>query len=368
MRNLIIHILLLVIPFVTTNVAVAQNSASAESKRVVVIDPGHGGPRPGKVHRDLVEKDYVLAVSKEVRKQLNSRMPELDVYLTRSCDSAYHESQNKDNRLRAEFTNSKAADLYVGIHANALKDASHRGCEVWVLTLNENLMKQNKLVGAIYADEGDFIDPDDIDRTSQGFIMALSRQLENEPFSRFAAEECCKQMSSYGLVNLGVKAGTVYTVLYYSECPGVIVEMGYLTNSSDYSYLLSKGAKQEMATAISDAIVTYFKTLYGGDSAESGEDADVAETKPAESGESERVDEGYTIQLISSAKRVNVDDSQFKGYKGRVKEIMGSGSYKYKYCYGSYATSADAQKDLKEARKSFKDAFVVKYRDGAIVK
>jgi N-acetylmuramoyl-L-alanine amidase len=65
---------------------------------------------------------------------------------------------------------------------------------------------------------------------------------------------------------------------------------------------------------------------------------------------------------------VNVDDSQFKGYKGRVKEIMGSGSYKYKYCYGSYATSADAQKDLKEARKSFKDAFVVKYRDGAIVK
>jgi hypothetical protein len=151
--------------------------------------------------------------------------------------------------------------LYVGIHANALKDASHKGCEVWVLTLNENLMKQNKLVGAIYADEGDFIDPDDIDRTSQGFIMALSRQLENEPFSRFAAEECCKQMSSYGLVNLGVKAGTVYTVLYYSECPGAIVELGYLTNDKDYAYLTSKNAKKEMATAVCNAIVTYFKIL-----------------------------------------------------------------------------------------------------------
>ena len=368
MRNLIIQILIFVVSVFATEVIAAEYSASTEPKRVVVIDPGHGGPRPGKVHRDIVESKYVLEVSKEVRKQLNRKMPDLDVYLTRSCDSAYHESQSTDNKLRAEFTNNKGADLYVGIHCNALGDTKVKGCEVWVLTLNEKLMNQNRLVGSRYADDGDFINPEDIDRNSQGFMMALSRQLENEPYSRFFASECCENMAKYGLVNKGVKAGTVYTVLYYSECPAVIVEMGYLTNSSDYSYLISKGAKQEMATAISDAIVTYFKTLYGGDSADSGEDANVAETKPAESGESERVDEGYTIQLISSAKRVNVDDSQFKGYKGRVKEIMGSGSYKYKYCYGSYATSADAQKDLKEARKSFKDAFVVKYRDGAIVK
>jgi N-acetylmuramoyl-L-alanine amidase len=342
--------------------------AQTTSKRVVVLDAGHGNPRPGKVQNKVREVDYVLDVTKLVREQLNARAENLDVYLTRSCDSSYHATQSVDNRMRAEFANKRGADLYVGIHANAHQKPTVNGCEVWVLTLNEKLMNQNRLVGSRYADDGDFINPEDIDRNSQGFMMALSRQLENEPYSRFFASECCENMAKYGLVNKGVKAGTVYTVLYYSECPGVIVEMGYLTNSSDYSYLISKGAKQEMATAISDAIVTYFKTLYGGDSADSGEDADVAETKPVESGESERVDEGYTIQLISSAKRVNVDDSQFKGYKGRVKEIMGSGSYKYKYCYGSYATSADAQKDLKEARKSFKDAFVVKYRDGAIVK
>ena len=373
MRNLIIRILLLVITLCGVDVVMAQSSATTSTKRVVVIDPGHGGPRPGKVHRDIVEKDYVLDVSKLVHEQLSRKMPDLDVYLTRSCDSAYHESQNKDNRLRAEFTNSKAADLYVGIHANALKDASHRGCEVWVLTLNENLMKQNKLVGAIYADEGDFIDPDDIDRTSQGFIMALSRQLENEPFSRFAAEECCKQMSSYGLVNLGVKAGTVYTVLYYSECPGIIVEMGYLTNKDDYAYLTSKNAKSEMATAISDAIVTYFTTLYGmadaGDGAGTQEQDSDSESPVAESADAApaTLTEGYTIQLISSMKEVDVYDYQFKEYKGQVSLVMGVGKYKYKYCYGSYANSADAQSDLKAVRKIFKDAFVVRFKDGAIV-
>lgn len=374
MRNLIIQILLLVIPLVGANVVSAQNVASDQPKRVVVIDPGHGGPRPGKQHREIVEKDYVLDVSKEVHKQLARKMPSLDVYLTRSCDSAYHESQSKDNRLRAEFCNKKAADLYVGIHANALGDTKVKGCEVWVLTLNEKLMNQNKLVGERYADDGDFIKPEDIDRNSQGFMMALSRQLENEPYSRFFAEECCKNMSSYGLVNKGVKAGTVYTVLYYSECPGVIVEMGYLTNNDDYNYLMSKGAKQEMATAISDAIVTYFTTLYGAQSqsdeaaeeVKSDEQASVAQSVE-EGSKSEELNEGYAIQLISSIKEVDTMDYQFKEYKGKVRLLMGSGKYKYKYCYGSYKSSADAQEDLREVRKLFKDAYVIKYSGGSIV-
>jgi N-acetylmuramoyl-L-alanine amidase len=370
MRNLIIQILLLVIPLVGVNAVSAQNVASEQIKRSVVIDPGHGGPRPGKQHRDIVEKDYVLDVSIEVRKQLSRKMPELDVYLTRSCDSAYHESQSTDNRLRAEFCNNKAADLYVGIHANALGDTKVKGCEVWVLTLNEKLMNQNKLVGARYADDGDFINPEDIDRNSQGFMMALSRQLENEPYSRFFAEECCKNMASYGLVNKGVKAGTVYTVLYYSECPGVIVEMGYLTNNDDYNYLYSKGSKQEMATAISDAIVTYFKTLYGSEPCEVSEAAEeTASTQESvvEESKAEEINEGYAIQLISSMKEVDINDYQFKEYKGKVRLIMGSGKYKFKYCYGSYKSSADAQEDLNHARKTFKDAYIVKYNNGAIV-
>ena len=141
-----------------------------------------------------------------------------------------------------------------------------------MLTLDEKLMSQNSKVGERYADDGDFIDPKDIDRKSQGFMMALARQLENEPFSRFIAQECCDNLAKRcGLKNLGVKAGTVYTVLYYSECPGVIVELAYLTNAEDYNYMMSKGAKDEMATAISDAIITCFSTLCSALSAPSVE-------------------------------------------------------------------------------------------------
>lgn len=337
--------------------------AQTEHKRVVVLDAGHGNPRPGKVQKQVREADYVLDVVKQVRKILATRTESLDVYLTRSCDSSYHATQSVDNRMRAEFANQKGADLYVGIHANAHQKPTVNGCEVWVLTLNEKLMNQNDNVAARYADEGDFIDAKDLDRNSLGFMMAVARQLENEPYSRYFAEECCKNMSSYGLKNLGVKAGPVFTVLYYFEGPGVIIELGYLTNDSDYNYLTSKGAKTEMATAIADAIIAYFKAL-------DGSCAEVVEEVVQEPVQSEvkELTEGYTIQLISSMHSVDVNDYQFKSYKGKVKELIGTGKYKFKYCYGVYATSAEAQEALKGVRETFKDAYVVYFQGGEIVK
>lgn len=368
MRNLIIALMLLLLLPVGANAYDGANVASEGRKRVVVIDPGHGGPRPGKVQKDIAEEDYVLDVSKLVRKQLRSKMSDLEVYLTRASDSAYHEKQSEDNKRRAEFANRKGADLYVSIHANAHEKIAVNGCEVWVLTLNERLMNQNQGQAARYADDGDFIDPKDIDRTSQGFMMAVARQLENEPFSRFFAEECCRNMSSYGLKNLGVKAGPVFTVLYYFEGPGVIVELAYLTNEHDYNYLMQKQAKTEMAMAISDAIVTYFKALDGAVGEEpAAETEPVAEQPEEQTAEAEALTEGYAIQLISSTVEVDVNDYQFKEYKGRVALYMGTGRYKYKYCYGTYASKEDAKGDLDAVRKVFKDAYIVRFKDGAIV-
>ena len=367
MRNLIIALLIFLLLPLDTNASDTQNVVSSTPRRVVVLDPGHGKPRPGKVQREIREADYVLDVSKRVKQQLSRKMSSLDVYLTRHSDSAYHATQSTDNRLRAEFANKKGADLYVGIHANAHQKPTVDGCEVWVLTLNEKLMTQNDNVAARYADEGDFIDAKSLDRESKGFMMAMARQLENEPYSRFFAEACCKNMASYGLENLGVKAGPVFTVLYYFEGPGVIVELGYLTNEKDYKYLSSKGSKDQMATAIADAIVSYFKTLDGvSPEPESNPESSVEQV--AEPQEQATLTEGYTIQLISSTHSVDINDSQFKGYKGRVCELLGTGTYKYKYCYGSYASMTEAKAELKRVRESFKEAYVVKFKDGKIVK
>ncbi len=367
MRNLIIALLVSLMLPVVANAQQAENVVESSRKRVVVLDPGHGGPRPGKVVGKVHEADIVLDISKEVRRQLATKMPELDVYLTRHCDSAYNADQTKDNRMRAEFANSKGADLTVGIHANAIGNTTTNGCEAWVLSLDESLMKQNNARANLFADDGDALDINDLDTKSMGFIKVLTRQLDNEPRNRMFAQQCCDNINKLGLKNLGVKSGKIWTMLYYLEGHGVLIEVGYMTNAKDLAYISSEKGKKEIAGAISDAIVSFFESLdaLSGDVSATTEEQSVSEAQPAASDEA--LEEGYTIQLISATHEVDTNDYQFKGYKGRVRLLMSTGRYKYKYCYGSYASREAAKRDLEEVKKTFKDAYVVRFKGGNIV-
>ena len=368
MRNLIIALLVALMLPVVANASDGCNVAQDGRKRVVVLDPGHGNPRPGKVVGKVREADIVLDVSKEVRRQLATKMPDLDVYLTRHSDSSYHANQNTDNRMRAEFANEKGADLTIGIHANALGNTSVKGCEAWVLSLDAALMEQNSNRANLFADDGDALDINDLDTKSMGFIKVLTRQLDNEPRNRMFAQQCCDNIKKCGLGSLGVKSGKIWTMLYYLEGHGVLIEIGYMTNPSDLAYITSDKGKKEIATAITNAIVSFFNGLdaISGDevapqaaSSTTSASSSASKTPQTESVAGETVSKGFTIQLISSLSEVDIYDYQFKGYKGRVRLLMGTGRYKYKYCYGSYSTREAAKRDLAEAQKTFKDAYIV---------
>ena len=373
MRNLIIALLVAFMLPVVANASDGCNVAQDGRKRVVVLDPGHGNPRPGKVVGKVREADIVLDVAKEVRRQLATKMPDLDVFLTRHSDSSYHANQNTDNRMRAEFANEKGADLTIGIHANALDATSVKGCEAWVLSLDAALMEQNSNRANLFADDGDALDINDLDTKSMGFIKVLTRQLDNEPRNRMFAQQCCDNIKKCGLGSLGVKSGKIWTMLYYLEGHGVLIEIGYMTNPLDLAYITSDKGKKDIAIAIANAIVSFFNGLdaiscdeVAPQTSTSSTSASSAtpETKSVEDAE---VTKGYTIQLISSLSEVDIYDYQFKGYKGRVRLLMGSGRYKYKYCYGSYATRDAAKRDLATVQKTFKDAYIVYFEGDNIV-
>ena len=374
MRKLIIAILFVLALPVVVNAAGSENVAPQKRQRVVVLDPGHGGSRPGKAIGKTYEKTLNLDVALEVRSQLAEKMPDLVVYLTRSCDSMYDANRDVDNRMRAEFANRMGADLTVGIHANAHDNTAVRGGEVWILSLNDKVLNYNKQKANRFADEGDYIDIENIDRSSMGFMLALARQLDNEPRNRNFARVLCNNFTKIGLHDRGVFDGVVWTLLYYLEGPGALVEMGYMSNPEELKYLFSERGMREVAGAISDAIVYFIKGLdTAGDYAVEGESTPVENRAVADkSADKESVADasgsGYTIQLISSKSLVDVNDSQFKAYRGRVMMVEGSGTWKYKYCYGSYATAEAAKSDLSEVRKSFKDAYVVRYKDGKLAK
>lgn len=76
----------------------------------------------------------------------------------------------------------------------------------------------------------------------------------------------------------------------------------------------------------------------------------------------------YTIQVLASAKPLPVRSSQFRSYRGKVKQYTSEGRFPYKYCVGEYDDRAAAQRRLREVRRVFPDAFVVGCRGSRIVK
>ena len=184
------------------------------------------------------------------------------------------------------------------------------------------------------------------------------------------AQQCCDNIQKLGLKSLGVKSGKIWTMLYYLEGHGVLIEIGYMTNAKDFAYITSDKGKKEIATSITNAIIGFFNGLDAISSEESvaapvEESAPTAETSVETP--KEELTSGYAIQLISSTYEVDTMDYQFKSYKGKVRLLMSTGRYKYKYCYGSYATREAAKQDLAEARKTFKDAYIVYFEGDNIV-
>ena len=107
---------------------VGQRTSFIRAK-TIVIDPGHGGKDPGAIFGKNQEKTAVLAVGKHLKEYLLSRG--YSVYMTRDSDKFL------ELKERTSFANSKNADIFISIHANAvdIKNASNaKGVETYFLS------------------------------------------------------------------------------------------------------------------------------------------------------------------------------------------------------------------------------------------
>ena len=344
----------------STNAWCATNVASPQS-RVVVIDPGHGGSsRPGAVVNGIMEKDLNLAVSLEVKRLLQTKMPNLEVHLTRESDKQLHQSKESDNLTRPRLANSKEADLFVAIHANALDNKDVAGAEVIVLSL-DGATQGHTQKRTTARDNEDYTHIDNIDKNSLAYIEAISMLMNNDPINRTFGEIVGAKFRSIGRKFRGVKIypEKVWTVLYPLRGPGVIIEMGFMTNAAELKYMASSTGQHQMAEAIAEAIVEYMKRL---DQMTVSDDttSNSSETE-SKAAESEALAQGYTIQVMASATHLECSTSRFGSLADKIEEFEGKGNYKYKYCYGRYATLSEARAALSQVQSSFKDAYVVQF-------
>ena len=246
---------LIAIPFLFGGFIPNETMMPAFRMKKIVLDAGHGGSDPGNIGSRAKEKDINLAVTLLVGKYIKENMPDVEVIYTRDDDSFPTLKQ------RPQIANTNKADLFVSIHSNAATNKSAFGTETFVMGTkhfeqNFDIVKRENSVILLednYQEEYEGFDPTSpesymlFNLTQKAFIgnsLSLAEQVENQFRDRV------------GRKSRGVKQGPFY-VLWTPSMPSVLIELGFLSNSTEEQFLVSKQGQEYMASAIYRAIKDY---------------------------------------------------------------------------------------------------------------
>ena len=363
--------------------------------RVIVIDAGHGGAAfPGAVYGGVKEKDINLAVALKLGALIEKELPSIKVVYTRKTDTALGKTLNEDLTARANIANKAEGDFFISIHANAARTTTVKGAETLIMGESEKETRYNE--SALYDNnKEELIDMSDENTAAMVRAYIQNLQFTYGEYSEMMARIMQSQYQKGGRTVRPVKR-QLLKVLYATDMPSVLTELGFMTNKTELAYMNSEKGQAAYARMLCDAVKEYvghINRMAGVDTViveskaeeptkeqpavveEPKSTPKTAESTPAKATTKETAKEsagksveGYAIQLLASDKRVNGNDQQFKSYRGKVECYEGGGVLKYKYCYGEYKSREEAQRNLSTIRHTFKDAFVVHYKDGRIVK
>lgn len=201
----------------------------------IVIDPGHGGKDPGAQNRSrgVNEKTLTLDVAQRIKRKLETYG--YKVVLTRETDTFI------DLPDRPAHANRVDADLFVSIHFNAVDDARVSGVESYVMT------------------------PAYLPSTSSSSLTASARKSypgnKNDPWNVLAGYFIQTAMvRNLGVTDRGLKRAR-FAVLRDLNCPGVLVEGGFLSNGAEAERLKTTAGREKLADSIVEGILLYQKKL-----------------------------------------------------------------------------------------------------------
>lgn len=230
--------------------------------RTVVIDAGHGGKDPGCLGKYSMEKDIALEIAYEVATLIQTYHPDVRIIMTRDQKHQFIEL-----RERALIANRAQADLFISIHCNAHPLKRIFGTETYVMGLgaseenNAVAMRENS---AILKEDRYETYYDGFDPTSPVAHILLSNfQNAFKENSLKLATHIEKQFVQKGKrQSRGVKQAG-FLVLAKTTMPGVLVEVGFLTNEEEENYLNSPSGKSNVASSIYRAFRDYKEETEG---------------------------------------------------------------------------------------------------------
>jgi N-acetylmuramoyl-L-alanine amidase len=235
---------------------------SASLKKRIVLDPGHGGHDPGAVGpRNLYEKDVVLDIALKLKKIL-AQDQNLEVFLTRDTDAFIPLEQ------RTAIANSKRADLFVSIHANASPRRDAKGVETYLLnwTNDEEAMKVAARENAISLKKMKKMNEGrDVLDMMLSDLRRDNKRDESLKLANFVQQDVVSRLNkSYShVVDLGVKQALFY-VLFGAQMPSVLVEVSFISNPLEEKLLAKDSYRVQLAQSIASGVNKYMSALPEG--------------------------------------------------------------------------------------------------------
>lgn len=191
------------------------------SGKIILIDPGHGGPDGGAGTDQTLEKDIALSISLKVRDYLQQQgalvnmTRDTDIDLADPDTRGYSRRKVEDLKKRLKLINDTDNDFFVSIHLNAIPSSQWSGAQTFYAPQHEENAKAAKFI----QDE-------------------LRRNLGN-------TTRRAKPLSH------------VY-ILKNAKKPGVLVEVGFLSNPKEKANLKKDSYQEKVAASIYKGIIRYF--------------------------------------------------------------------------------------------------------------
>jgi N-acetylmuramoyl-L-alanine amidase len=222
---------------------------------VVVIDAGHGGHDTGTLGKKSKEKDIALKIALKLGSHIEKNLPGVKVIYTRKDDRYLALDE------RADIANKNKAGLFICIHANANPNNKAFGTETFVMGLHKDdsnfevAKRENSviLLDENYEERYEGFDP----KSPESYILfSLTQSAYQESSLRFAQKVEDQFRKKVGRSSRGVKQAG-FLVLWRTTMPSVLIETGFLSNSTEESFLAGEEGQDLIASGIYRAFKEY---------------------------------------------------------------------------------------------------------------
>lgn len=238
--------------------ALMAEAPRVSGRKVVVIDPGHGGLDSGTNGiNGLMEKDLVLAEGLRLAKVLKAQG--YIVHMTRDSDVFIPLPE------RVAVARKLKADLMISLHADSNPDPDVNGLSIY--TLNDGRSDREAAALAKRENQSDIIAGVDLSNANSPvapILIDLAQRDTINRSSRFAETALGQLQGVTDILSRSPHRAASLAVLVAPDVPAVLIELGYLSNESDAARMDTEAWRGRVAQAIAAAVERNFAAGPGG--------------------------------------------------------------------------------------------------------